>query len=89
MHAVTTVLIWVVKFTASIETVSASYINGKEIICIPIFSGYDSFLLMLVLMTVRYSLGYYIKLGWIFAVFGKKKIFKAWHRSRNWSLGAG
>ena len=52
----------------------ASYMNGKEIICIPSFSGYDSFLLMRVLMTVRYSLGYYIKLGWIFAVFGKKDI---------------
>ena len=27
-------------------------------------------------MSVRYSRGYNIKLGWIFAVFGKKKIFK-------------
>ena len=30
---------------------------------------------MRVLMTVRYSLGYYIKLGWIFAVFEKKNTF--------------
>ena len=54
----------------------ASYINGKEIICIPSLSEYDSFLLMWVLMTVRYSLGYYIKLGWIFAVFGKNRFLK-------------
>ena len=31
--------------------------------------------IMRVLMTVRYSLGHYIKLGWIFAVIGEKKRF--------------
>ena len=30
---------------------------------------------MRVMMTVRYSLGYYIKLGWIFAVFEQEERF--------------